>query len=463
MTLAKALFTGRTDFNSLINKPKDTTTEKMQKAIKEWFKLYFERKPTEQEDPCQRIPFAIVSKLTKAVFSEYKSDVSDKETNANAAWLDKNLSNIDKIRKEAMQWTLIGGECFLKPVQADDVFVFRVIRRDRYRVLSRAFDGSINGVEIEEECSQGSKFYTLIEKRTIAADGFLRLENTLYESSVKAERGKAVPLSTVQAYSSLPDCFTFPIKIGLGLVHIKTPIENCVDGSEDGVSVYEPAVGLVHNININEKQLADEFELGRMRITVSSDMLVKTDFENNKIALVDKIFTGLEDIHSDMGIIPFNPTLRNDSYEQRKQSYLKSCENVIGLKRGILSDVEASERTAKEITSTEGEYQLSIIDFQQMWYDSVRSALELCIVLASCYRMKVCNKADVKQLLTMSWGNGVLYDERQEWQDSMEMAASNILRPEYILAKKYDLPCETESDLQAIRTKYMPPLLESEV
>ena len=63
---------------------------------------------------------------------------------------------------------------------------------------------------------------------------------------------------------------------GVGLVHIKMPFANTVDGSTDGVSVYDPALGLIHNINANEYQLDREFELGRMRIAVSADLLQTT-------------------------------------------------------------------------------------------------------------------------------------------------------------------------------------------
>ena len=36
------------------------------------------------------------------------------------------------------------------------------------------------------------------------------------------------------------------------------------------------------------------------------------------------------------------------------------------------------------------------------------------------------------------------------------MVASGLLRPEIALAWYYDLPAETEADLQAVREKYMP-------
>lgn len=50
----------------------------------------------------------------------------------------------------------------------------------------------------------------------------------------------------------------------------------------------------------------------------------------------------------------FSPALREQSFLARKQSYLRAVESIIGLKRGLLSEVEEVERTAKEIISSAG-------------------------------------------------------------------------------------------------------------
>ena len=62
-----------------------------------------------------------------------------------------------------------------------------------------------------------------------------------------------MPLKALARYDGLPEEYTYPEPIGgLGMAWLKTPLENCVDGSRDGVSIYAPAVGLIHNIDRNE-------------------------------------------------------------------------------------------------------------------------------------------------------------------------------------------------------------------
>ena len=66
------------------------------------------------------------------------------------------------------------------------------------------------------------------------------------------------------------------------------------------------------------------------------------------------------------------------------------------------------------------------------------------------------------ETLTVTWGNGVLYDADKEWTERKEMVQMGLLKPELALAWKYDLPAETEADLAFIRQKYMPELADLE-
>lgn len=134
------------------------------------------------------------------------------------------------------------------------------------------------------------QYYTLVERRTTGPDGRLTIENRLYQADNKATLGRRVPLQSLAQYERLADAYTYPAPLdGLGLVALKMPTVNCVDGSPDGVAVYEPAMGLIHNINRNEYQLAREFELGRMRIAASADLLTA---ENGRKRLRDDLFVG---------------------------------------------------------------------------------------------------------------------------------------------------------------------------
>ena len=435
---------------------KDITSSNMKRAIRDWYGLYYQREPTETEDPCQRLPVAIVSKLTKTTFSEYKAAVE--KDGPKGKYLASVLDALGKTRKTAMQNAFIGGECFLKPIFTPAGLCFSVVDRLNYLVLGRNEQDEIVDIGTAEKTVVGKLRYTLLERRTVDYSGYLTIESRLYRSEDDRMLGDQVPLATLDKYAALEPLFTLPKPVGsLGLIPLCTPLENCVDGSPDSVSVYAPAAGLIHNINRNEAQINGEFERGESRIICSGDMMAVGP-DGKRKELNDHVFTAVDESPDDIGITIFSPAFREQSFLARKTEYLRNCETLIGLKRGILSDVEAAERTATEVTSSAGDYNLTITDLQEMWEKAVREAVRVCDVLGQMY--KACDSAVVDPAtdISVDWGNGILYDEEKVWADYMAMVASGMMRPEIALAWKFNLPWETPEDLLAIREKYMPEL-----
>ena len=132
-------------------------------------------------------------------------------------------------------------------------------------------------------------------------------------------------------------------------------------------------------------------------------------------------------------------------------------ESVIGIKRGLLSEVEAQERTATEVTSSAGDYNLTIIDLQEVWTTAVRDAMQLCTTLGKLYRVPGAHDV-AEDAITIDWGNGVLYDEEKTWADYKDMVARGLIKPEIALGWRFGMPTDTPEDLAAIRDKYMPGL-----
>lgn len=446
MSVLSALFHNRITVEQALG-ARDITTEAMRRAIAAWFRLYFDTCPTDEEDPGQRIPYVVVNKLTKAAFSEYTATVED-------PFLAGCLERLEQVRKKAMQLALIGGACYLKPIPAGGGLDFVVIRRDCYLVLARNTAGEATSIGTAEYTSEGGRYYTLLEKRTVDEGGYLTIESKLFRTEDKDILGGQVPLATLPRYAALEPVVALPAPPGgLGMALLKTPMVNCVDGSEDAVSVYAPAVGLIHSINRNEAQINDEFANGASRIIGSADMMERDG--RGGFRLGEKQFVSVDDDPDHVGITIFSPALREQSYLARKTEYLRNVESQIGLKRGILSEVEAAERTATEVTSSEGDYNLSIIDLQQAWESALREALGICAALGGMY--KLCPpRAFRPDSLVVDWGDGVLYNRDKAWAEQKEMVAAGLLKPELALAWYFNLPHETPEELRKIRDTYMP-------
>ena len=428
---------------------KDCTTGAMREAIAEWVNLYYEREPTKDSDPCQSIAYTVVNKLEKACFGEYQATCQNKYAQAV-------IDALNAKKREAMQLLMVGGEDFIKPIPTAKGFTFSVIRRDNVLVFGRNAAGEPVDIGTTERTTQGTSFYTLLERRTVDDAGQLTIRNALYCSESVGHLGHPVPLATLPQYAELPAEYTFTEPLGgLGLVHMQMPIENTVDGSEDGVSVYAAAVGLIHNIDRNEAQINGEFERGKSRVFVSADLMKRG--EDGKRRFDDTVFSALDDSPETVGVTIFSPELREQSYLNRKREYLRNVESIIGIKRGLLSEVEAAERTATEVTSSEGDYNLTIIDLQEVWTQAVKDAVKLCGILGRLYHVPGATEIDPDDV-RIDWGDGVLYNREKVGQEMLQQVQSGLLAPERYLAWYYELPCDTPADRQKIREEYMPDM-----
>jgi len=415
----------------------DKTSKAMRNAIQRWFAMYYDGTATDSADTCQRIPYTVVNKLVKAVFGEYKATA---ETPLGR----RILKNLDEKKRLAMQLALVGGSCYLKPCPVGTGFSFAVVPRNQVLIFGVDAAGRPTDMGLLGKSVWGNSYYTLLERRTVDAGGYLTIRYKLYRSNDARKLGAEVPLQNVPAYSALAESYCYQKPVGsVGLVTMKLPMLNCVDGSFDGVAVYAPAEGLIRNIDHNEAQMNGEFSRGESRVFASRDLLDK------EFALQDHLFVGLDEDPERVGLTIFSPQLREESFLARKQEYLRNVESVLGLRRGMLSDSNIQDRTATEITASAAEFSLTVMDFQQMWQQAVEEAMALCKVLGELYGLPEREPGKVR----FDWGNGTLYDQEKTWADYMEMVSKGLLKPEVALAWRFGL---ADADAETIRKQLMP-------
>lgn len=415
----------------------DKTSTQMRRAIDRWFAMYYDGASTQQADPCQRIPYAVVNKLVKAVFSEYKAT-------AGTPFGNQLLEQLNAVKRLALQLALVGGVCYIKPYPVGAGFSFTLVPRNQVLIFGRNGNGAPTDIGLTEKSMEGSYYYTLLERRTVDADGYLTIRNRLFRSRDSRNLGTEIPLKNVPAYCNLAEEYCFPKPVdSVGLVEMKLPMLNCIDGSADGVAVYAAAEGLIHNLDKNEAQMNGEFSRGESRIFASKDLL------DRDIGLQDHLFVGLDEDPEQVGLTVFSPQLREQSYLARKQEYLRNIESLLGLKRGMLSDANLEDRTATEITASAAEFALTVMDFQLMWQCAAENTLSLCRLLAQMYELA----EQEPGRLTIDWGNGTLYDQEKTWADYMQMVEKGLLKPEVALAWRFGLE---EEDEASIRQRLMP-------
>lgn len=435
----------------------DITSPEMLSAISDWFSLYFEDVPDKTQDPSQRVPYIVVDGLDKAAFGEYTYSVDEATPNGNAA--KAALKNLEKIRARAFQQTLIGGEGFIKPIIKRGNFAFSYINRLSYIVLGRDDEGDITSIGTShvtpKSTPKGTMYYTLLERRTVDANGYLTVESKLFESNERNVPGRFVELNTLPEYESLQPSFTYPVPFdGLGLVPIKTPMSNCVDGSHDGVSVYAAAAQKIRTQYGHERRTEDEYELTDPHLVASID-LQRRDARGKMVDIPKYITPILDESSDEAGLTIWNPKPNQEELEARANQNMRDIENIIGLRRGVLSHVETDDRTATAVQTSSGRYALTIDHFQKMWADVVPEVIRVCGLLAAAYKLKGWNGSELPDV-ALDFGNGVLYDEETEFNRLNLLTAQGRLRDEYVLGWLFSMPTDSEEDLAAIREKYMP-------
>ena len=417
----------------------DKTTKAMKTAIEDWFTLYYQDDSQASSDPCQRIAYTVVNKLVKSMFGEYNAVAEDSAAQ-------QLVNTLDKHKKHAVQLALVGGECYIKPCPGVEDFSFTLIPRNNLLIFGRNQEGNPTDVGTMERTAYGKYFYTLLERRTVGEDGCLNITNQLYRSADSDSLGNPVNLSDYPGYVGMQEHYRFEAPLGgIGLVRMKTPMLNCVDGSQEGVSIYGAVTGLIHNINENEAQMNGEFNRGESRVIVSRDMLRDGQLQ-------DHLFVGLDEDPERVGMTVYSPQLRYEAFLARKQEYLRNVESLVGMRRGMLSDANMEERTATEITSSAGDFNLTVIELQKMWEDAQTEVLQLCGKLATLYHLPYPEQMQV----TIDWGNSTLYDEDKVWEEYRQMVSMGLIAPEVALGWRFNLPASTEEERQTIRERYMP-------
>ena len=125
---------------------------------------------------------------------------------------------------------------------------------------------------------------------------------------------------------------------------------------------------------------------------------------------------------------------------------------MVGLKRGLLSDASLAQRTATEISASQSEHAMTVLDFQRVWEKAVKDTVVLCAWLGKVYGIAGAAEDTVR----FDWGNGSILDESAVWEDYKDMVSRGMLRPEVALGWRFGLEAETEQQQQILRQKLMP-------
>lgn len=259
--------------------------------------------------------------------------------------LQKSLSDMNK----KLQTGLALGAMVLRPLGPDAA---EYVAADKFIVISFADDGTPNDIAfLVVKCIGENDYYTRVERHYFT-NGNLTIENKCYHSQSQSDIGQICSLEEVPEWANiLPGPVIYPGMVQMDFGYYQNPIENKVDGSACGVSIYESAENLIRKADIQGARLDWEYDSGERAIHIDERALKKSGGKTYLPRLKKRLYKGLnlDDVKDKELYKEYSPEMRDEAFRRGLEEYKREIEFNVGLAYGDLSDAQEVDKTATEV------------------------------------------------------------------------------------------------------------------
>lgn len=415
----------------------------MREAVNNWKQIYKDESPwLDEENGVYSLSLgkAICQSLQLQVLSEMESKVEPKASGSKerAEYLDKQYQEhlIAKLPQE-IEVGMALGSLIMKPYIVNGNIYIDFCRQGTFVPLAYDDDGNIIDVIFPDKYISGKYVYTKLERQTFSpAENKLVIENKVYKAQKKDDEedlqlGNEVELKEVKRWENIaPETTVENVERPL-FGYYKVPLANNIDlESPLGISVFSPAVKMMQRADEQFSSLDWEYRGGEMAVDVDFTALnktttyfggqekAKTRLDKHNERLYRQIDLGDEKTYE-----VFAPSLRDTAYIAGLNKYLTKIEDLIGLARGSISEVEAEGRTATEIRILKQRAYITIASHQTAIQKALEDLVYAMDVFATLYELA----ADGGYELTVNWKDSVLTDTQEELNQKMELLNAEVL------------------------------------
>ncbi len=261
--------------------------------------------------------------------------------------LQKSLSDMNK----KLQTGLALGAMVLRPLGPDKA---EYVAADKFIPISFDDSGTPNDIAfLVVKCVGENDYYTRVERHYFT-NGNLTIENKCYHSQSQSDIGQYCSLEEVAEWANiLPGPLTYPGMTEMDFGYYQNPIENKVDGSSCGVSVYESAENLIRKADVQGARLDWEYDSGERAIHVDERALKNRGGKTYLPRLKKRLYKGLnlDDNNKDL-YKEYSPEMRDEAFRRGLEEYKREIEFNVGLAYGDLSDAQEVDKTATEVLAS---------------------------------------------------------------------------------------------------------------
>lgn len=285
--------------------------------------------------------------LEKAITREFANIVLNEMTvNISSPKLMKAFENAIRDLDMNFQKGLATGAMVIKPLGADSV---QFVSANAFIPIEFDSRGRLVKVVFPEFKQIGDKYYTRLEYHDLDLVKGLTITNTAYSSATKGNLGREIPLEYVEDWKDIEPYTAYPLMLKPAFGYYRNPIDNTIDGSHCGMSIFNSALELIRLADIQFSRLDWEFESGERAVHVDAVAL-----KDGKMAHLNKRLYRSVDIANggDSELFKeFSPQLRQADFISGLNEYKRNIEFSVGLAYGDISDPNTVAKTATEIKS----------------------------------------------------------------------------------------------------------------
>ncbi len=397
-------------------------TDAMMNAIEFWGDMYKNEVPW-LNAPRQslHLPSLIAAEVATMVTLEAQITITG---DGRGTWLGEQMQpTIDRLQRTTEYACATGGIVFKPYPDGSDLAVDVVQARD---FLPTSYDsrGNVTGAVFVERIIRENVTFLRYEMHEITDNGY-RITNRAFRqynsgtattgSARDLSAGTEVPLTEVEEWADIePEVNIAGVDHPL-FAYFRIPLGNTIDPrSPLGVSIYAKASDLIKDADEQYQRIMWEYEGSELAIDAPEDIF--TD-ERNKVRLP----TGKERLFRMNKLDPnkqtgskimdvFSPEIRDTALFNGLNKVLMQIENLTGLSRGTLADVNIEARTATEIRIARQRTYATVTAIQRSLEAALDVLLQAMDTMATLYSLAPAGKYEASYV----WDDSVVTDSETE-------------------------------------------------
>lgn len=311
----------------------------------------------------------------------------------------------------------------LKPFVRVDKILVTIATPGRFFPIKYNEVGTLTSVAFADIIETAEDVYTLLEVHTWdeTTSGYT-IEYKAFHSKQPNDLGKAVPVSSVEAWAHLVDIQWQNITQPL-FVEINMP---------NNQSIFANAVELIRLADQQYGRTVWEYEGGELAIDASIDMFRSTGkvdkYGKREVVLPkgkERLFRVGDVSAEDFKMQTFSPEFRDTSLFNGLNEHKRAIEFACGIAYATISDPNLQDKTATEIRATKQRFLITIRTIQKIIEEAYTHLAESINILGQLYGLSPASNYEV----SLTWGDSVMEDPDVEYQRRKELAALGYISP----------------------------------